>query len=176
MSDLGAGHASPHERHPRPRRRASARRDACRADPRGDVAPRDLRRRGRRRGEDGAAVEPHEWCGDAPAAVGGGLRGGRSRQCRLASSRGAGTRCAGECCRLTTSSAVEYEGALFLLPEASGRGRTVPSGKIFEYLAAERPILAAVPPGGEAGQLPAGPQGPQGPQGPKGDQLLRSVA
>ena len=61
-------------------------------------------------------------------------------------------------------------GELFLLPEASGRGRTVPSSKIFEYLAAERPILAAVPPGGEAGQLPAGPQGP------KGDQLLRSVA
>jgi glycosyltransferase involved in cell wall biosynthesis len=29
----------------------------------------------------------------------------------------------------------------------------VPSGKIFEYLAAERPILAAVPPDGVAAQL-----------------------
>jgi glycosyltransferase involved in cell wall biosynthesis len=42
---------------------------------------------------------------------------------------------------------------LLLLPEAAGRGRVVPSGKIFEYLAAERPILAAVPPDGAAAQL-----------------------
>jgi glycosyltransferase involved in cell wall biosynthesis len=42
---------------------------------------------------------------------------------------------------------------LLLLPEAGGRGKTVPSGKIFEYLAAERPILAAVPPDGVAAQL-----------------------
>jgi colanic acid biosynthesis glycosyl transferase WcaI len=40
-----------------------------------------------------------------------------------------------------------------LLPEAGGRGRTVPSGKIFEYLAAERPILAAVPADGVAADL-----------------------
>jgi glycosyltransferase involved in cell wall biosynthesis len=42
---------------------------------------------------------------------------------------------------------------LLLLPEAAGRGRTVPSGKIFEYLAAERPILAAVPADGVAADL-----------------------
>jgi glycosyltransferase involved in cell wall biosynthesis len=42
---------------------------------------------------------------------------------------------------------------LLLLPEAAGRGRVVPSGKIFEYLAAERPILAAVPPDGAAAKL-----------------------
>ena len=42
---------------------------------------------------------------------------------------------------------------LLLLPEAGGRGRTVPSGKIYEYLAAERPILAAVPPDGVAADL-----------------------
>ena len=39
------------------------------------------------------------------------------------------------------------------LPEASGRGRGVLSGKVFEYLAAERPILAAVPPEGAAAEL-----------------------
>ena len=44
--------------------------------------------------------------------------------------------------------------ALFLLiPEAAGRGRGILSGKVFEYLAAERPILAAVPPDGEAAAL-----------------------
>lgn len=44
--------------------------------------------------------------------------------------------------------------ALFrLIPEASGRGRGVVSGKVFEYLAAERPILAAVPPDGAAAEL-----------------------
>jgi glycosyltransferase involved in cell wall biosynthesis len=42
---------------------------------------------------------------------------------------------------------------LLLLPDAAGRGRVVPSGKIFEYLAAERPILAAVPPDGAAAKL-----------------------
>ena len=42
---------------------------------------------------------------------------------------------------------------LLLLPEAAGRGKVVPSGKIFEYLAAERPILAAVPTDGAAAQL-----------------------
>jgi glycosyltransferase involved in cell wall biosynthesis len=45
------------------------------------------------------------------------------------------------------------EALLLLLPEAGGRGRAVPSGKIFEYLAAERPILAAVPPDGAAAGL-----------------------
>jgi glycosyltransferase involved in cell wall biosynthesis len=42
---------------------------------------------------------------------------------------------------------------LLLLPDAAGRGRVVPSGKIFEYLAAERPILAAVPTDGAAARL-----------------------
>jgi glycosyltransferase involved in cell wall biosynthesis len=47
----------------------------------------------------------------------------------------------------------DSEANLLLLPDAAGRGRVVPSGKIFEYLAAERPILAAVPPDGAAAQL-----------------------
>jgi glycosyltransferase involved in cell wall biosynthesis len=47
----------------------------------------------------------------------------------------------------------DSEALLLLLPDAGGRGRVVPSGKIFEYLAAERPILAAVPPDGAAAGL-----------------------
>ncbi len=47
----------------------------------------------------------------------------------------------------------DSEALLLLLPDAGGRGRAVPSGKIFEYLAAERPILAAVPPDGAAAGL-----------------------
>jgi len=47
----------------------------------------------------------------------------------------------------------DSEANLLLLPDAGGRGRVVPSGKIFEYLAAERPILAAVPPDGAAAKL-----------------------
>jgi glycosyltransferase involved in cell wall biosynthesis len=47
----------------------------------------------------------------------------------------------------------DSEANLLLLPEAAGRGAVVPSGKIFEYLAAERPILAAVPPDGAAATL-----------------------
>ena len=42
---------------------------------------------------------------------------------------------------------------LLLIPEAAGRGRGVLSGKVFEYLAAERPILGAVPPDGAAAHL-----------------------
>jgi glycosyltransferase involved in cell wall biosynthesis len=42
---------------------------------------------------------------------------------------------------------------LLLIPEAGGRGKGVLSGKVFEYLAAERPILALVPPDGAAAQL-----------------------
>src|SRR5207248_1988276 len=42
---------------------------------------------------------------------------------------------------------------LLLIPEAGGRGRGVLSGKVFEYLAAERPVLALVPPDGAAAQL-----------------------
>jgi glycosyltransferase involved in cell wall biosynthesis len=39
------------------------------------------------------------------------------------------------------------------VPEAGGRGKGVLSGKVFEYLAAGRPILAAVPPEGAAASL-----------------------
>ena len=42
---------------------------------------------------------------------------------------------------------------LLLIPDADGRGDTVLSGKVFEYIAAARPILAAVPPGGMAADL-----------------------
>lgn len=47
----------------------------------------------------------------------------------------------------------DSEALLLLLPEIGGRGKDVPSGKIYEYLAAERPILAAVPPDGKAAML-----------------------
>ncbi len=42
---------------------------------------------------------------------------------------------------------------LLLVPRAGGRGLSVVSGKVFEYLAAERPILALVPPEGDAASL-----------------------
>jgi glycosyltransferase involved in cell wall biosynthesis len=45
------------------------------------------------------------------------------------------------------------EALLLLIPEADGRGRGVLSGKVFEYLAAERPILAVVPADGAAADL-----------------------
>jgi glycosyltransferase involved in cell wall biosynthesis len=47
----------------------------------------------------------------------------------------------------------DSEALLLLIPEAGGRGSGVLTGKIFEYLAAERPILAAVPPDGAAADL-----------------------
>jgi glycosyltransferase involved in cell wall biosynthesis len=47
----------------------------------------------------------------------------------------------------------DSEALLLLIPEADGRGRGVLSGKVFEYLAAERPVLAVVPPDGAAAQL-----------------------
>jgi glycosyltransferase involved in cell wall biosynthesis len=47
----------------------------------------------------------------------------------------------------------DSEVLLLIIPEAGGRGRGVLSGKVFEYLAAERPILAAVPPDGAAADL-----------------------
>ncbi len=47
----------------------------------------------------------------------------------------------------------DSDALLLLIPEAGGRGRGVLSGKVFEYLAAERPIIAAVPPDGEAAAL-----------------------
>jgi len=47
----------------------------------------------------------------------------------------------------------DSEALLLLIPDAGGRGQGVLSGKVFEYLAAERPILAAVPPAGAAAEL-----------------------
>jgi glycosyltransferase involved in cell wall biosynthesis len=47
----------------------------------------------------------------------------------------------------------DSEALLLLIPEAGGRGAGVLSGKVFEYLAAERPILAVVPPQGAAARL-----------------------
>jgi glycosyltransferase involved in cell wall biosynthesis len=47
----------------------------------------------------------------------------------------------------------DSEALLLLIPEAGGRGKGVLSGKVFEYLAAERPVLAAVPPDGAAAEL-----------------------
>jgi len=47
----------------------------------------------------------------------------------------------------------DSEALLLLIPDASGRGKGVLSGKVFEYLAVERPILALVPPDGAAADL-----------------------
>ncbi len=47
----------------------------------------------------------------------------------------------------------DSEALLLLIPEADGRGRGVLSGKVYEYLAAERPLLAAVPTDGAAAKL-----------------------
>ena len=47
----------------------------------------------------------------------------------------------------------DSDALLLLIPEAGGRGKGVLSGKVFEYLAAERPILAAVPAEGAAAEL-----------------------
>jgi glycosyltransferase involved in cell wall biosynthesis len=47
----------------------------------------------------------------------------------------------------------DSEALLLLIPNADGRGRGVLSGKVFEYLAAGRPILAVVPPDGAAAEL-----------------------
>jgi glycosyltransferase involved in cell wall biosynthesis len=47
----------------------------------------------------------------------------------------------------------DSEALLLLIPDAGGRGRGILSGKVFEYLAAERPILALVPPDGAAAEL-----------------------
>jgi glycosyltransferase involved in cell wall biosynthesis len=47
----------------------------------------------------------------------------------------------------------DSEALLLLIPESGGRGKGVLTGKIYEYLAAERPILAVVPPDGAAAQL-----------------------
>ena len=47
----------------------------------------------------------------------------------------------------------DSEAVLLLIPEAGGRGEGILSGKVFEYLAAGRPVLALVPPDGAAAQL-----------------------
>jgi glycosyltransferase involved in cell wall biosynthesis len=47
----------------------------------------------------------------------------------------------------------DSEALLLLIPEADGRGRGVLSGKVFEYIAVGRPILASVPLDGAAAEL-----------------------
>ena len=47
----------------------------------------------------------------------------------------------------------DSEALLLLIPDANGRGEGILSGKVFEYLAAERPILALVPTSGAAARL-----------------------
>ena len=47
----------------------------------------------------------------------------------------------------------DSEVLLLLLPDVGERGRDVPSAKLYEYLAARRPILAAAPPNGTAAAL-----------------------
>ena len=42
---------------------------------------------------------------------------------------------------------------LLLVPRAGGRGLSILSGKVYEYLASERPVLALVPPEGAAADL-----------------------
>jgi glycosyltransferase involved in cell wall biosynthesis len=91
--------------------------------------------------------------GDVVARWVGGLR---SSDREFAESLGLGDRIE-EMEHVPRQSALELQrdsdALLLLLPEAGGRGKTVPSGKIYEYLAAERPILAAVPTDGVAAEL-----------------------
>jgi len=47
----------------------------------------------------------------------------------------------------------QADALLLLIPRGQGLGLSVLSGKIFEYLAAERPVLALVPPEGVAADL-----------------------
>jgi glycosyltransferase involved in cell wall biosynthesis len=47
----------------------------------------------------------------------------------------------------------DSEALLLLIPEAGGRGDGMLSGKVFEYLAAGRPVIALVPPDGAAARL-----------------------
>ena len=47
----------------------------------------------------------------------------------------------------------DSEALLLLIPDAGGRGKGVLSGKVFEYVAVGRPILALVPPDGAAAEL-----------------------
>ena len=55
--------------------------------------------------------------------------------------------------RVSLSLQRDSEALLLLLPDTGARSQDVPSAKLFEYLAAGRPILAAVPPDGAAAQL-----------------------
>jgi glycosyltransferase involved in cell wall biosynthesis len=91
--------------------------------------------------------------GDVVARFVGGLR---STDRKFAEGLGLGDRVE-EIEHVPRQSALELQrdsdALLLLLPDAGGRGKTVPSGKIYEYLAAERPILAAVPPDGVAAEL-----------------------
>ncbi len=53
----------------------------------------------------------------------------------------------------TIASQRHSEALLLLIPYSGGRGADVTSGKLYEYLAAGRPILASVPPEGAAAEL-----------------------
>jgi glycosyltransferase involved in cell wall biosynthesis len=80
----------------------------------------------------------------------------RERDADFASSLGLGTRCelvpsVGHAQSLAYQR--DSDVLLLIIPEAAGRGDHVLTGKVFEYLAAGRPILAAVPSRGEAARL-----------------------
>ena len=47
----------------------------------------------------------------------------------------------------------DSEALLLLLPDMAERNKDVPSAKLYEYLAARRPILALVPPDGTAAEI-----------------------
>ena len=100
------------------------------------AVPRSAQERGRGR--------PVRFVGGLPSATANGSRKTISveqwKSCRLFRANSA-------------RAPADSESLLLLIPEAEGRGRSVLTAKIFEYLAAERPILAVVPPDGEAARL-----------------------
>ena len=55
--------------------------------------------------------------------------------------------------KLPLLKAIIHKKQHLLIPDAGGRGRGVLSGKVYEYIAVGRPILAAVPPDGAAADL-----------------------
>jgi glycosyltransferase involved in cell wall biosynthesis len=55
--------------------------------------------------------------------------------------------------RETLAAMKAADALLLLVPRAGGRGLSILSGKVYEYLASERPVLALVPPEGAAAEL-----------------------